>query len=102
MTRIVVSPEAENDLAELTAQIADAANEAVALTYVDRIVATIERLARIPLAAARLVPQLGDGLRCHLFGNYNLYLRYDAPLDVLYVVRVLHGRRDIDASLFKG
>jgi len=101
MTNVIVSPEAECDLAELTDRIANAAGPEVADAFVDRIVAVVETLATIPKAAGRPVPKLGPGLRCHPFGNYNLYLRYDEAGDVLQFVRVLHGRRNIDATYFK-
>jgi toxin ParE1/3/4 len=101
VTQIIVSPEAEADLSELKARIANAAGDLIATNYCYRIVETIRRLSRIPLAAGRLVPKLGDGMRCHPFGNYNIYMKYDADLNVLYVVRILHGRRDITKKLFQ-
>jgi plasmid stabilization system protein ParE len=63
-------------------------------------VAIIQKLSRAPRAAGRLVPQLGDGLRCYPFGNYNIYMRYDAAADTLFVVRILHGRRNITRTNF--
>ena len=101
MTRVVVSPEAERDLRDLLDRIADAVGERTAESYVDRLVTVVERLARIPRASGRPVPQLGEGLRCHPFGNYNLYLRYEEPTDILFLVRVLHGRRNIVRTFFE-
>lgn len=83
MTSVVVSVEAEADLRDLSSRIADAAGEQVAATYLARIADVIEKLAKIPLAAGRPVPQLGSGLRCHPFGTYNVYLRYDEVADIL-------------------
>ena len=101
MTRVVVSPEAEADLQQLTDRIADAAGFVVVTNFIDRIVSTVDVLSAIPKAAGRPVPKLGAGLRCHPLGNYNLYLAYDESHDVLQLVRVLHGRRNIDATFFK-
>jgi plasmid stabilization system protein ParE len=101
MTSVIVSPEAERDLEELTDKIAQAAGAGVAVAYVDRIVAVVETLATIPKASGRPVPKLGLGMRCHPFGNYNLYLCYDEAADTLQLVRVLHGSRNVDATYFK-
>jgi toxin ParE1/3/4 len=100
MTKVVVSPQAEADLRELAFRIADAAGERVAQDYLGRMIAVIQKLSRVPRAAGRLVPLLGVGLRCHPFGNYNIYLRHDEVGDVLYVVRILHGRRNITKTIF--
>jgi plasmid stabilization system protein ParE len=100
VTQVIVSPEAEIDLTELSERISDAAGDVVASNYVDRIVRTLDRLARVPRASGRPVPKLGEGLRCHPFGRFNLYLRYDEDADVLYLVRVLRGRRNIEPDMF--
>jgi len=55
----------------------------------------------VPKASGRPVPSLGAGLRCHPMGAHNIYLRYDDETETLFVVRVLHGRRDMTAELFK-
>jgi plasmid stabilization system protein ParE len=67
----------------------------------NRIVAIIDKLAIVPKASGRLAPALGREIRCHAIGSYNVYLRYDEGLDALFVVRVLHGRRNITSALFE-
>ena len=101
MTAIIVSPHAEADLEDLNASIMAAAGDGIANSYCQRIVGTIQRLSAIPLAAGHPGPKLGDGLRCHPFGKYNIYLKYDVGSDTLYVVRILHGRRNITKRLIK-
>lgn len=101
MTRIVVAPEVEADLLDIEDRIAETAGHEIATKYILGLLTTIERLATVPLASGRLVPQLGSDLRCHPFGNYNLYLRYHVGTDELQVVRTLHGRRNITAASFE-
>ena len=101
MARVVVAPQAEVDLAQIVDEVGAKAGPPVADRFFNRIVAIIERLAVVPRSAGRLVPTLGEGIRCHPIGNYNVYLRYDETADVLFVVRVLHGRRNIVAELFE-
>ncbi|MBX9590692.1 MAG: type II toxin-antitoxin system RelE/ParE family toxin [Hyphomonadaceae bacterium] len=101
MARIIVSPQAEHDLAQIVDEISDTAGPAVAGNLLGRIVAVIDKLALVPNASGRLVPALGKEIRCHAIGSYNVYLRYDEAADVLLVVRVLHGRRNITAALFE-
>jgi plasmid stabilization system protein ParE len=43
MTAVIVSPEAERDLEDLTDRIANAAGQRVAVAYVDRIFSVAER-----------------------------------------------------------
>jgi plasmid stabilization system protein ParE len=83
MTSVIVSPEAACDLEDLTDRIAHSAGHVVATTYVDRIISAVQTRAAIPKAAGRPVSKLGPRLRCHPFGDYNLYLCYDESGDVL-------------------
>ena len=69
--------------------------------FIERVLGRVRTVSIAPLAAGRLVPQLGNGLRCHPVGSYNVYLRYDAAPDTLYVVRVLHGRRNLTGQFIK-
>jgi plasmid stabilization system protein ParE len=101
MARIIVSPQAEHDLAQIVDEISAKIGPAVAERLFDRIVAIIEKLGVVPKASGRPTPALGRDIRCHPVGSYNVYLRYDEPADTLCVVRVLHGRRHITAALFK-
>lgn len=77
------------------------AGQAIASRFIGRVMAAIRTVAVTPLASGRNVPELGAGLRCHPFGNYNIYLVYDATTDTLHVARVLHGRRRITQRHFR-
>jgi toxin ParE1/3/4 len=41
-------------------------------------------------------PELGDGIRSSVLGNYVIFFRYEDA--VLEIVNVLEGHRDIDAQ----
>ncbi len=101
MARIIVSQQAEQDLAQIVDEISDRAGPATADRLFDRIIAIIDKLSVVPRAAGRLIPGLGRDIRCHPIGAYNVYLRYDEAADTLFVVRVIHGRRNITAALFE-
>ena len=101
MASIFVTPQGENDLVKIQDDIVDRAGQEIAWRFIGRMMAAIRTAAVTPLASGRYVPELGAGLRCHPFGNYNIYLFYDAATDTLHVVRVLHGRRRITRRHFR-
>jgi toxin ParE1/3/4 len=101
MAQVIVSPQAEQDLAQIVDEISVKAGPAVADKLFDRIIAIVEKLGVVPGASGRPIPALGRDIRCHPIGSYNVYLRYDEATDALFVVRVLHGRRNITSALFK-
>ena len=44
--------------------------------------------------------ELRPGYRSVIFGNYVIFIRYgneDGPRSRLYIIRILHGARDLDA-----
>jgi toxin ParE1/3/4 len=59
-----------------------------------------ESMARLPGQMGRPRPELGRDVRSTTYGNYVIFLRYadeDAPRSHLYVTRIVHGARDMDA-----
>jgi len=92
----ILTARAEDDLLEIWAYIA-ADNPAAADRVLDRIEDVFGRIAAHPqLGAAR--PDLADGLRYSVSGNYLvLYRQVD---DAVEIVRVVHGGRDLP-SLFR-
>ncbi len=100
MARIIVSPQAEQDLAQIVDEISSRAGPSIADNlFIDH------RDHRQVIHSAEGVRPTGAGprrdLRCHPIGADNVYLRYDEAADTLFVVRVLHGRRNITAALFE-
>ncbi len=97
MARITRSPDAEADLLEIWANIANDKPSA-ADRFLDTLEQRIELLSRHPrIGEAR--PDLAAGVRGFSVGSYVIFFR---PIrDGIEVVRVLHGARDIPA-IFRG
>lgn len=91
--RIRRLPQAIRDADEIFLYIARD-NPAAADRMVDRITDAAERLRDFPRSGAPR-PEAGKGLRGITIGPYILYYRIVG--DVIEVVRVLHGARDISA-----
>jgi toxin ParE1/3/4 len=95
--RVVFSRLAEHDLEEIADYIADD-NPRRALSFVRELRAHCARVAAAPLAwPAR--PEAGLDVRSSVHGRYVIFFRVTG--DGLFVVRVLHGARDIPTA-FEG
>jgi toxin ParE1/3/4 len=93
-----LSPEAENDLTEIGAYIAQKSGSIeTARRFLEKIVETCQRLAENP-AMGQLRPEFLSGLyRSFSVGNYVIYFR---PVEHgVRIARVLHGARDHDSLL---
>jgi toxin ParE1/3/4 len=89
--RFRFSRRAEADLDEITAYIARD-NPARAVTYVIELREHCRELVAFP-EARRLRPELGEGVRLSVFGNY--VVLYVVHPDLLEIRRVVHGARDL-------
>jgi toxin ParE1/3/4 len=92
-----LAPDAEADLDDIWLHIA---RESGSTTIADRFVDTItDRFCLISEhpRLGRSRTDLRPGMRSFLTGNYVILYRIDRT-DVL-ILRILHGRRDIEASL---
>jgi plasmid stabilization system protein ParE len=69
---------------------------ATAEAFIAKIKAYCEKLAALPGVFGRARPELMDDIRSSTFGNYVIFLRYPGD-DTLDIVRVIEGRRDMDA-----
>jgi toxin ParE1/3/4 len=96
-------PRADTDLLEAVLWLRDQASRAVAVELVDRVEEALALLSRHPLAGSGL-----GGVRLGIPGLRSLPVQH--PPYVLFhlaagrrieLVRVLHGRRDIDAQLIE-
>jgi len=96
MKRYRLTPEAENDLDEITGYIAND-NPQAALRLLDRIQDRCQQLAEMP-ETGRIREELAEGLRSGLVGKYVIFYRPDEA--GIQVIRVIHGSRDIP-SLFE-
>ena len=89
--RFRFSRRAEVDLDEITAYIARD-NPARAVSYVGVLREHRRGLVAFP-EARRLRPELGEGVRLSVFGNY--VVLYVLHPDLLEIRRVVHGARDL-------
>lgn len=95
MARLVLERTAVRDLGEIADHIA-ADNPARAFTFIGEIKAACFERAAYPLSG-RARPEISPGLRSFPFGDYVIFYR---PLsDGIAVLRVLHGKRDIERGI---
>jgi toxin ParE1/3/4 len=93
MPQALFAPAAERDLLEIHSHIAQD-NPAAARRLLDRLEAKVTALAHSPGVGPRR-DELQPGCRSLAVGSYVIF--YRAIEGGIEVVRVLHGRRDIDA-----
>jgi len=86
-------------LAEIWSYIAEESSENVATGFLGKLHATCEQLLVFPLAYPER-PQLAPGLRVVFHGSYAIY--YQPDDEVVILVRVLHGARDLAAIAGQG
>ena len=96
-------PRADADLLDAVLWLREQASPAVAVKFVDRVEEALALLSRHPLAGSGLVGvRLGiPGLRSFRVDHTPYVLFYIADRRHIDLVRVLHGRRDIDAQLIE-
>jgi toxin ParE1/3/4 len=99
MPRLVLAPEARQDLRDIRDYIAKDNPDAAR-----RVVTRLRGLARILAGApalGRARPELGAGVRSFPADRYVLFYRPVRGAAGIQIVRVLHGARDVDA-IFSG
>jgi toxin ParE1/3/4 len=95
MPRLVLAPEARQDLREIRDHIAKDNPDAVR-----RVVTRLRGLARILAGApalGRARPELGAGVRSFPADRHVLFYRPLRGAAGIQIVRVLHGARDVDS-----
>ncbi len=98
MRSIVYAREAQADLAAIGAYIADQASETTAGRFLERIHRALEDMAHFP-GSRPLVPELGADIRRLVVGRYLIFCRFDDT--TVFIVRVLHGARNITTTLIR-
>lgn len=93
---IVYADAAKDDITDIAGYIDEKAGAIVAARFIDRIIATVESLSRMP-HRHRERDELGAGLRVIGFRRYLIFYRIDG--NVVSIIRVLHGARNITAKL---
>ena len=101
MPRLQYRAAARRDIADIAAYIEqESQSRAAANAFVQGITAQCEHLATLSSMIGRPRPELLRGYRSAIFGNYIIFIRYgneDGPRSRLYITRILHGARDLDA-----
>jgi len=98
MTRLVVAAEAEVDTTAILSYLQHSAGSSVASDYGFRIFQTIERIVEMPSSGAPR-PVLGEGVRIGIVSPYVLIYQYSGDRDEVTLLRILHGRRNINRIL---
>jgi toxin ParE1/3/4 len=102
MPRLVFLDSAKCDLAEIASYIErESMDRERAEVFVDKLITHCQMLASRPVVMGRVRPELRAEYRSVTFGNYVIFLTYTSdgtsPRDVMKVVHVLWGARDLDA-----
>jgi toxin ParE1/3/4 len=95
--RVEYSQTASADLFDIGVYLRDHAGEATAERVIRRLIAKAETLTFMP-ARYRLREELYPDLRAVLVDKYLIFYRVSG--DVVSIVRVLHGAREIAAEMF--
>jgi toxin ParE1/3/4 len=100
MARLIVSLEAQADISSILAYLRQKAGPAVADRYVDGFDAAMDRLVLFPGTGSPR-PELGADARTTMVDPYILIYDFHLDQDIVAVLRVVHGRRNITMELIK-
>jgi toxin ParE1/3/4 len=100
MTRLVVTADAETDTSEILNYLEREANPRIAEDFGRRFRQAIERFVDLPEAGPPR-PALGKDVRVAIVFPYVLIYEYVPGSDVVTLLRVLHGRRNIADELVR-
>ncbi len=96
MRRLVYLAAAQRDLLSILDYITrESGSVAIGSAFTDRLQARCAKLASLPGMLGRARPELRPDIRSAACGNYVIFFRYRD--DMLEVVNVLEGHRDIAA-----
>ena len=101
MNKLLISPEAKKDLEGIKAYISDELeNPIAAVNVVTRIINKIKALKKTPGIGVPLSSKVlfDTNYRFLVCGNYLVFYRYENK--IIYVDRVIYGRRDYIKILF--
>ena len=94
MTQLKVTQRAARDTDDVFDYLANVAGTRTAERHLLRIQQTIERLIDWPEAVQRR-PELGRNVRLAVVAPFVVIYRYEREHDLLTILRVLHGRRNV-------
>jgi len=98
MTRLVVTADAEADFDNILAYLKREAGVRIADDYDKRLSSAIERLVDLPETGAPR-PSLGRNVRIAVVSPFILIYEYTRSNDILTLLRIIHGKRNITRDL---
>lgn len=101
MSEIKFSPEAILDLREIKEYISEElSNEQASDRIIEKVFKRIRTLSEFPNSGAELssIVDIDSEYRFLVCGNYTAFYRYEN--DIVYIIRILYGRRDFMRILF--
>lgn len=101
MARLIVSREADADVASILDDLARRAGLAVADRYDAAFETLFERLTVHPQSGVRR-PQLGPDLRIALVAPFIVFYDFIELEDLVRILRVAHDRRSLSATFIRG
>lgn len=100
MVRLILSQLAQGDTAAIARDLADRASYDVAAKYLGLFEKLYLQLLDHPASGAPR-PALGKSIRLGIVSPYVILYRYDERTDVVTILRILHGRRNITRRLIR-
>lgn len=100
MARLIVAPEAQADINSILSYLRLTAGPVVADRYVDGFDVATERLVLFPGTGSPR-SELGADARTTMVDPYLLIYDYHLDQDLVVVLRVVHGRRNITMDLIR-
>jgi toxin ParE1/3/4 len=98
MARVVVSSVADADTAAIISYLASKAGPATAIRYIALFEGLYDRLADHPDSGPRR-PALGPNVRIGIVPPYIVIYDHEQAIDLVTVLRIVHGRRRITGKL---
>lgn len=99
MRQLHFTDDADRNVVEIAVYIAtESSSRDVAVAFTERLRAKCRQLASLPATLGTARPELRADIRSTPCQGYVIFFRYRAD-DVLEIVNILHGSRDIDSYI---
>ena len=100
MTQVIVSPEADADFLTIVDRLTDLAGHSVASCYASDLRSIYQRLSAFPeIGSPR--PRLGSRIRIVVLLPYAMVYDYSAREDMVRIIPIIDGRRNISRRLVR-
>ncbi len=98
MPTVQVSPEADNDTADIISYLAAEAGKRTAVKYIGLLEHLYNQLSEFPDSGAPR-PALGSRVRIGIVSPFIVIYEHDASMDLVTILRIVHGNRRITEKL---